>query len=257
MSGMRLTVLGCSGSLPGPDSPAAGYLVRAGEFTIGLDLGNGTLGAMLRHLDPFDLGGVALSHLHPDHCADMTALVVYLRYHPSPPLPRRRLAVYGPSETASRLAAASAASAAELARTDLSDVFDVRPLAAGTVHIGPFELTCAPVAHPCESYALRVRHGGRSLVYTGDSGPCEELSTLANGADVLLAEATWTEHPSRPKDLHLSGVQAGRLAATAGVGRLLLTHVAPWTEPSAVLAEARGVFDGPVELVAAGGSYQV
>jgi ribonuclease BN (tRNA processing enzyme) len=257
MSGMRLTVLGCSGSIPGPDSPAAGYLVRAGGFALGLDLGNGTLGAMQRHLDPFDLGGLALSHLHPDHCADTTALVVYLRYHPRRPVARPRLPVYGPSETASRLAAAAASSAAELATSDLSDVFDIRPLGGGTVQIGPFELTSAPVAHPCEAYALRVRHGGVTLVYTGDSGPCDELSKLAAGADVLLAEATWTDHPSRPKDLHLSGLQAGQLAAAAGVGRLLVTHVAPWIDRSAVLAEASQAFDGPVELVGAGLNYDV
>jgi len=252
---MRLTVLGCTGSMPGPDSPAAGYLVRTDGFALALDLGNGTLGTLMRCMDPFDLGGLAFSHLHPDHCADATALLVYLRYHPVPPEGRRPLPVFGPSETAYRLAAASAPSAAELATIDLSDVFDVRPFDGGTVHIGPFELSAAPVAHPCESYALRVRHGGATLVYTGDSGPCDELSKLAAGADVLLAEATWTDHPSRPKDLHLSGLQAGRLAATAGVGRLLLTHVAPWTDASAVLAEARQVFDGPVELVAAGRSY--
>ena len=252
---MRLTVLGCSGSMPAPDSPAAGYLVRADGFALGLDLGNGTLGAMQQHVDPFRLGGLVLSHLHPDHCADVSALHVYLCYHPEPLVPRVRLPLYGPSETASRLAAAAAPSAADLATTDLSDAFDIRPLGGPSVHIGPFELTSAPVAHPCESYAVRVEHGGTSLVYTGDSGPCDELSKLAAGADVLLAEATWTDHPSRPRDVHLSGLQAGRLAATAGVGRLLLTHVAPWTERSAVLAEARQVFDGPVELVGAGLSY--
>lgn len=248
---MRLTVLGCCGSMPGPDSPAAGYLVRAEGFALALDLGNGTLGAMMCHLDPFDLGGLALSHLHPDHCADVPSLHVYLSYHPMAPQPPRRLPVYGPSETASRLAAAAAPSAAELATTDLSDVFDIRPLDGSTVHIGPFSLSSAPVAHPCEAYALRVEHGGTSLVYTGDSGPCDALSKLVAGADVLLAEATWTDHPSRPPDLHLSGLQAGQLAATAGAGRLLLTHVAPWTDRAEVLAEARSVFDGSVELVAA------
>jgi len=253
---MRLTVLGCSGSTPGPDSPAAGYLVLTDGFTVALDLGNGTVGAMQRHLDPFELGGLALSHLHPDHCADVSALHVYLRHHPEPPAHRRRLPVFGPSETATRLAAAVAPSKEELAVTDLSDVFDIQPLDDGaTVHIGPFELSCAPVAHPCEAYALRLEHGGTSLVYTGDSGPCDELSRLAAGADVLLAEATWTDHPSRPEGMHLSGLQAGQLAAAAGASRLLLTHVAPWTDRCAVLNEAREAFDGPVELVAAGLSY--
>ena len=50
---MKLTILGCSGSLPRPDSPASGYLVEAGGARIALDLGNGTVGALQRHLDPF------------------------------------------------------------------------------------------------------------------------------------------------------------------------------------------------------------
>lgn len=254
---MRLTVLGCCGSLPGPDSPSAGYLVQSDGVAIGLDLGNGTLGALQRSLDPFRLDALALSHLHPDHCADVTGLLVYLRYHPRPPDGWTPLPVYGPSETASRIAAASASSEAELATMDLSDVLEFRRLNGSTVHIGRLTLRAALVAHPCEAYGLRVEHGATSLVYTGDSGPCDSLVELAAGADALLAEATWTDDPSRPKDLHLSGAQAGQLATDAAVGRLLLTHIAPWTDPSAVLAEARRTFDGPVELVAAGRTYDV
>jgi ribonuclease BN (tRNA processing enzyme) len=252
---MRLTVLGCSGSVPGPQSPASGYLVQADGFAFGLDLGNGTLGALQRHLDPFQLGGLALSHLHPDHCADVSALVVYLRYAPHRPRPRRRLPLFGPSESASRLVAAASASAEELQRARLDDVFDFRPLESAA--IGPFELSSVPVAHPCEAYAVRLESDGRSLVYTGDSGPCDGLTELATGTNLLLAEATWTDDEDRPKDLHLSGRQAGTLAATAGADRLLLTHVAPWTDAAAVLAEAREVFDGPVELARAGTRYDV
>ena len=87
---MRLTVLGCSGSGPGPFSPASGYLVTAGDARLTLDLGNGTFGALQRHLDPWQLDAVAFSHLHPDHCADFTALVVYRRYHPHAPFDPRR-----------------------------------------------------------------------------------------------------------------------------------------------------------------------
>lgn len=257
---MRLTVLGCSGSMPGPDSPAVGYLADAQGFTFGLDLGNGAFGVLLRRMDPFRLGALALSHLHSDHCADVTGLLVHLRYHPQRPPGQARLPLFGPSQTPARLAAMWATSPDDVNGTDLSDVFDVRALdrrGAAAVPVGPFQLSYAPVAHPCESYALRLECAGTSLVYTGDSGPCQSLSTLAAGADVLLAEATWTDDPSRPRNLHLSGLQAGQLAAEAGVGRLLLTHVAPWTDPAAVLAEARQEFDGPVELVASDHAYDL
>ncbi len=258
---MRLTVLGCSGSGPGPDSPASGYLVTAGGTRLLLDLGNGSFGALLRHLDPWALDAVALSHLHADHCADMAGLVVHRRYHPTPPAAAGPLPVYAPADAAARLAAAYAASAEERASTDLSDVLSFRPVADGGT-VGEVTVRATPVEHPVAAYALRVEHDGASLVYSGDTGPCPRLAELARGADALLCEASWPHvAPGRwsepPPGLHLSGRQAGEHASAAGVGRLLLTHVPVWGDPAAMLAEARETFAGPVELVAPDVTYEI
>jgi ribonuclease BN (tRNA processing enzyme) len=254
-----LTILGCSGSLPGPGSPASGYLLEADGFRLAVDFGSGVLAALQAHCDPFSLGAILLSHLHADHCNDLTGLTVLRRYHPDPPYDPavRRLPVHAPSEAPDRFARAYAESGAELARTDLSDVFEFHALSAGTVHIGPFEVTAARVAHPCEAYGFRISHGDASLMYTGDTGPCPAVTSLASGVDLLLAESTWTHTGDRIGGLHMSGCQAGGTATDAGVGRLLLTHVAPWTDPQAVLAEARTTFTGPVELAQQGKSYRI
>jgi ribonuclease BN (tRNA processing enzyme) len=261
---MRLIVLGCSGSGPGPASPASGYLVEAGDARLVLDLGNGTLGALQRHLDPWELDGVLFSHLHPDHCADFASLAVHRRFHPRPPFDptTRPLPVHAPAEAPDRFAAAFAASAAERAVTDLTDVFTFHPLsdgAAGTV--AGVTLRARTVDHPCEAYALRVEHGGRSLVYSGDTGPCDGLVELARGADVLLCEATWphvTESWSEPPPgVHLSGRQAGEHAEAAGVGRLLVTHVPAWFDGDQLVDEAEAAFGGPVELVAPDAAYAI
>jgi ribonuclease BN (tRNA processing enzyme) len=252
---MLLTVLGCSGTVPAPESPASGYLVRAGDTSVVLDLGNGTFGALQRYLDPFNLDGLLLSHLHPDHCADVLALTVYRRYHPHPP-PCDALPLYGPLDTAERLVAAYAPNADERKLTDLSDVYDFRCY-GGTARIGLFDVRAAPVEHPCEAYALRLRYAGRTLVYSGDTGPCPQLIELATGADVLLAEASWPDGPDNPPGIHLSGRNAGDAAAAAGVGRLLITHVPPWTDAEQVLTEAKAVFDGPTALVRSGAHYEI
>lgn len=257
---MLLTILGCSGSLPGPHGPASGYLVEADGCRLAIELGSGVLAALQAHHDPFSLDALLFSHLHPDHCADFTTLTVTRRYHTHPPhdTRERRLPVYGPSETHDRFAHAYAETTDELLTTDLSDVFEFHTLDEGVVtRIGPFEITALRVDHPTESYGFRIATKAATLAYTGDSGPCEALVELARGADVLLSEATWTHSDDRPAGKHLSGVQAGRLAAEAGVGRLLLTHVAPWTDRDAVLAEARGRFTGPAELVNQGARYAV
>jgi len=258
---MRMIVLGCSGSGPGPSSPASGYLVEAGDVRLVLDLGNGTLGALQRHLDPWRLDALAFSHLHPDHCADFTALVVYRRYHPRPPVDptAHRLAVHAPREAPDRFAAAYAPDAAERAATDLRDVFDFHPHAASVAITDDVTLRTVPVDHPCEAYALRVEHGGRSLVYSGDTGPSDALVELARGADVLLCEATWPHVTSSwaepPLGVHLSGRQAGEHAAAAGVGRLLLTHIPPWFDAEELRAEAKSAYPGDVDVVKADAQY--
>ncbi|MEU2557702.1 hypothetical protein ABZ589_39795 [Streptomyces sp. NPDC013313] len=103
---MRMTVLGCSGSVTGPDSPASGYLLTApGTPPLVIDFGPGVLGALQRYADPGEVT-ILLSHLHADHCLDMPGLLVWRRYHPNPPV--GRALVYGPTDTACRIGVSSA-----------------------------------------------------------------------------------------------------------------------------------------------------
>lgn len=256
-------MLGCSGSGPGPTSPASGYLVQAGDAHLAMDMGAGTFGPLQRHVDPWGLDAVLFSHLHPDHCSDFSALVVNRRYHPRPAFDptARPLSVYAPAEAPGRVAAAYAPSAQERAETDLTDVFTFHPVTDGFVaEVAGTTLRAGRVDHPCDAYALRLEHGGRSLAYSGDTGPCDGLVEVARGVDVLLCEASWPHTgiwDAPPPGVHLSGREAGEHATAAGVGRLLLTHVPTWFDGAQLLAEAKEAFDGPVELVEPGGAYEI
>ncbi len=256
---MDLTILGCSGSIAAPDSPCSGYLLESAGTRIAVELGNGTLGPLQRHVDPFDLDALLLSHLHADHCADVATMTVLRRYHPSPPHdPRsRRLPVYAPEGAAQRLAALYATSASEWGGTDLGDVFDFHPLSELSLRLGAFEVQPVPVHHVCPTWGFRISDGRGLLAYTGDTGPFPGLTALAANGSALLAEASWPHSPDVPEGLHLSGTQAGRLAQAAGVGRLLLTHVQPWMDAERVRDEAAAEYAGPVELVAAGSRYEI
>jgi len=255
---VRLTILGCSGSIPGPNAAASGYLLEAEGFLLGLELGNGTLAQLQAVADPFDLDALVLTHLHPDHCADVSALTVLRRYHPAPPYPARPrlLPLYAPPDAPTRLANAYAPNETERAVTDLTDVYAFHPLRPEPFRIGPFDVVAAEVDHPTPAYGLRISYGGRILAFTGDSGPCAALNELADGVDLLLAEASWTDSAERPAGVHLSDKQAGELARDAGAGRLLLTHIAPWTDAGAVLGEASAGFPG-AEVVKQGAVYDV
>ena len=261
---MRLTVVGASGSLPGPGSAASCYLLEAphegSTFRLVLDLGSGALGPLQAHAPLDRLGAVVLTHLHPDHCLDLCGLLVARTHAPGGP-PGVRLPVLGPEGTAARLAAAYAPEASGLAlaaaRAAVDSAYDVRTLGGGPARVGPFTVTAARVAHPGQAFALRVEHAGRVLVHSGDTGPCRALVDLAAGADVLLCEAAYRHDAPGPPGVHLTGPEAGEHARAAGVGQLLVTHVPPWYDPDEQAAAARTRFDGPVRAVRAGDVVEV
>jgi ribonuclease BN (tRNA processing enzyme) len=254
-SGMRLVVIGCSGSFAGPDSAASCYAVEADDadgrtWRILLDLGSGSLGPLQRFASAEDVDGVFFSHLHPDHCLDLTGLYVLRKYHPDgalPPIP-----VWGPAGVAARMAEAYGLPS----EPGMSGEFDFVEY-AGVVELGPFRVVPQAVAHPVPAYGLRVTANGRTLAYTGDTGRCAALEELASGADLLLAEASFRHGDDNPPALHLTGREAGELATRNGVGRLVLTHVPPWHEVDDMVGEARGVFDGELVAAAPGATYDV
>jgi ribonuclease BN (tRNA processing enzyme) len=258
---MRLVVVGSAGSFPGPDSAASCYLVQAEgpdgaggtrTWNVLLDLGNGALGPLQRHVAPAALDAVAISHLHADHVADVVVLGVMLRYDPRGTRPTP-LPLHGPEGVRERLAQLSGHDPA----TDTAD-----HLALGTwregepVQVGPLTIEPVPVEHPVPAFGFRVtgpstRDPGTSvtIAYTGDTDECPGLDDLARGADLLLAEAAYLETtPHAPRGVHLTGLRAGRAAQRGGVGQLLLTHLVAWNDPAASLAEAAGAFGGPVAL---------
>jgi len=260
---MRVVVLGCAGSFPGPDSAASSYLVQADDadgrtWSALLDLGNGALGALQRWGDPTVLDVVALSHLHADHVADMAVLGVYRRYRPAgalPPVP-----VHGPEGTADRLAHLSGKDPA----TDTRDQFEIRVWEPGApVHVGPLTLEAVPVEHPVPAFGIRVTGPSEAdparrvtLAYTGDTDACAGLDDLATGADLLLAEAAFVEgREDHVRGVHLTGRRAAEAAARGRSRALVLTHVPAWNDPQVALAEARAVYDGPLTLATPGATY--
>ncbi|MGC5628886.1 MBL fold metallo-hydrolase [Georgenia sp. Z1344] len=262
---MRLTVVGCSGSMSGPDSAASAYLVEArgpGEdgaertWSIVLDLGPGAMGALLNHVDPRELDAVVLSHLHADHMVDLIGMQVYRRWHPDGPLPP--LDVHGPAGTLERTRAVGGDDEDE----DYSDVLTFRTLSTGTpVAVGPMTVEVFDAWHPVPAFGIRVTGpsedgaGTVSLGYTGDTDSCPGQDAMAQGLDLLLSEAAFQEDRDEARGIHLTGRRAGELAVTGGVGRLVLTHVQPWTDKPTVLDEARSVYDGQVDLAAPGATW--
>jgi ribonuclease BN (tRNA processing enzyme) len=260
---MEFTVVGSSGSVSGPDSPASSYLVQAPykdrTFTLVLDLGPGAFGALYKYLDPSRVDAFGFSHLHPDHCFDLCAYFIAARYSPTAPWPAQP--VYGPPGTAERIGRAY-----EVVQPDgggetgtaISEHFHYRDWAESQ-SIGPFLVRTAEVEHPVKAYAIRVEETGGaagSLVYSGDTGPSEALNELASGVDMLVAEAAFLEGRNAP-GVHLTGRQAAETAQRAAVGALVLTHIPPWHDRDEVKAQALPHYAGPIALAVPGASWSI
>ena len=222
---MRLTVVGCAGSAPAPDSTCSCYLVEAVDFRLLLDLGPGSSGPAARYARPDAVDLVILSHAHSDHFADLTQLPRLREETTTQPL-----RVIGPSDMPDVL-------------TSYPDVFTASVATDEPFDAGPMRLRLARVEHG-ECWATRVDD---ALCYTADSAPCAALDELAAGCRVLLAEASGSDADG-PIPRHLTAGDAGRLAARSGSRLLILTHLRPWQDHTRLLAEAAAIAACPVIL---------
>ena len=198
MTRPTLTVVGCSGSFAGPDSAASCYLLQGRHdgrtWRVLLDLGSGALGPLHRYIDPLEVDAVLFTHLHPDHYFDISGLYVMWRYHPGGPRPR--IPVWGPQGVRDQVARAyGLAPDPGMTREFEFHEYDDEP-----VRLGPFTIRASRVVHPVAAYGLRVESEGALLVYSGDTGQCQQLVDLAQGADLLLCEVPAVGDETRDVD---------------------------------------------------------
>jgi ribonuclease BN (tRNA processing enzyme) len=243
---MRLTVVGCSGSFPNPDSAASCYLLEAAGFRLVVDFGNGALGPLQKYVDLLKIDAVLLSHLHADHCVDLYSYSIARTF--SPAGPQQPIPVYGPAGTAERIGLIHDVTGDK----ELAKRFTFETLEPGRMTIGPFDVQLAHMNHTVETFGFRFTQGGRTITYTGDTGLSEAVPALAEGADVFLSEAAFLEGPDLPPDMHLTAREAAVYANRADVGSLVLTHLRPWNDPDAARQEAISAFGGVIDIATAG-----
>ena len=266
---MQVTVLGKSPSWQDAGGACSGYLVRDGETTVVIDLGNGAFSELRRHVDYVDVHGVVISHMHADHFLDLVPYSYALTYaprqqpvaippwwdgndHPAKPslhVPaggrdvfRRVVGAWGNEDLVE-----NAFALVEYAPED-------------EVTVGTLRIRFHPVPHYLPTHAIEVsssRSAGKRVTYGADCSPNGELIEFARGTDLLLIEAT-LPRPERTGDRgHLTPGEAGEHGREAGAKRLVLTHISDEMDAEWALAEAEKAFGGPVEVARHGATYDV
>ncbi len=222
---LRLTVLGCSNAPPHPAWPASGFLVEWEGTAILLDVGQGVVRRLAGVLDPMQLAGVIVGHMHADHYLDLVGLRYLFPWAGQPP---SRLPVHLPPGGAGRIARLTEAISERPGFFD--DAFAIDEYdAASTLAIGPLRLQFRQARHYVPAWAISIAApDGTRLVYTGDTGPDDAMIEFARGADLLLVEAALlSEANDDPERGHLTAPEAIELASRAQVAAALLVHYNP------------------------------
>lgn len=220
-----------------------------------MDCGAGTCNRLARFGLPWaDVTHLALTHFHADHYGELPTLIFAMKYGTMTPR-TAPLALLGPAGTREKLERLAAAFGEWV--TEPGFPLAVTEIAPGSpVELAPeVTLDAHRTPHTEESLALRVSTPAGRLVYTGDTGPSDDLAVWAAGCDLLLAECSLPEPLAL--DFHLTPRQAGAMAARAKAGRLVLTHFYPPVEEVDVVAEAAREYRGPITKANDGDKFEV
>ena len=252
MSPPRFAFLGTSGAVASETRDNTSLVVEADDVALLLDCGGSAVHRLRRlGVDPLALTHVVVTHLHVDHSYGLPSLV-------------RQSALLGRRAPLTVVCRPEHVDALRTLLTvfrlwERADIFPVTlapiDLAAGAraITTGALTVRTAPNEHgPMPNFAVRVEAAAGALVYSSDTRPCEAVAALARGAEVLVHEATFAERDRAPGrgETHSSAADAGRVAAQAGVRRLILTHVGAdyHADVAALVDEARRHFAGVVEM---------
>ncbi len=292
MSAQLITLGTQGGPNYGPTRSECANALRVGEHLFLVDCGYGTLASMvaagLRHQD---VDAVFITHLHDDHSSDLYGILTHMATQGR----AREVVVYGPVGTHTYVQGlrdamgpnATIRTLDEARPAGFLDFIRSVEVEEGEVPIAEagIRVTCAENTHypdyiegleTQKSYAYRFDWGS-SIVFSGDTTYSEGLVRLAQGVDVFVCEVLEPVSMRRAFDAmvaggafagaeegvwrhmidtHASPTQVGQMAAEAGVGRVVLTHLAPGAlldvPDSTYTAGVAEHFAGPV-LVAVDG----
>ncbi len=260
---MRVVILGSSAAMPNPDRHDSAILITVRGRHYLFDCGHGATNQLVAaNVNPAAVDHVFLSHLHYDHIADLPYFMIttWMADRRTPPV------VIGPVDTAHYVEALLdpergafrkdiEARAQYRQRRENSQALraDVREMAPGVVFEDDLvRVSACHVEHipreisPC--FGLRLDSvDGKSVMFSGDTAPCDRLIALAQGADLLIHECTFPrsaiEFRSRAGIgtwAHTSPVELGEIAVQARVKSLIATHFGHFDSDRPIMRELMG-----------------
>lgn len=248
---MRAVLLGTGNGKADPERYSPSNVVWIDGEPVLIDCGAGAV-VRLREagIPPGDVRTALITHLHFDHYSDLPYLVIEPLVGEGA-FERGRLQVYGPPGTTRLARKLEEAYDVELdSYAYLKGYESIRQMAGSDVteiadewmmEINGWRVTARQVDHgivelPC--FAFRVDSpDGKSIVFGGDSVPCDGMIELAKDADVLVHECNFPDEEVETRKrlgwawrIHSTPSQVGKVAAAAGVKKLVINHLVGWND---------------------------
>ncbi|MBI5099734.1 MAG: MBL fold metallo-hydrolase [Nitrospirae bacterium] len=237
---MKLIILGSGTCVPSLKRNAPGYYLEAGSWQVLVDCGSGTLLQLERAGKSYKgINALFITHMHPDHFADLMPLIQALFY--TPKFKREKdLFIVAPAGfiqyyEKSVVSILGKPGDFSINIIEIQDKLD----------LGPFNVFTAKTLHSTNSIAYRFEQGGKSIVFTGDADYDQGIIELSINTDLLIADCSFPD--TMKAKGHLTSKECGLVAKKAGVKKLVLSHLYPADIPDIDrVKEAQEVFDGKV-----------
>jgi ribonuclease Z len=240
----KLIFLGTSNAISGENHENTHMVLVGGGHTILIDCPNNPIIRFQNaNVDFTQLSDLFLTHFHPDHVSGVPQLLMNMwlmgRLQP--------LTIYGLQHTLYRVEKLMGL----FGWSEWPGFFPVtfhrlpEQALAPAIECEEFRIMVSPVQHFIPTIGLRIEFTSvkKVLAYSCDTEPCVQVTQLAEGADILVHEA------SGALPGHSSAAQAGEAARRAEAGALYLIHYPTGKFASGdPVADARKQFEGPVTL---------
>ena len=244
---MQVIILGSGTAVPMKDRGSPSLAVFVNQSPILFDMGPGTLCRMARlGMGPEKIESIFLTHFHPDHTADLIHFLFACR---NPEIFKKRtpFLISGPVGLHKFMEALQSVYPDWLDYpSDIMRIEELPPNETKNRNHGHCAIRTAPTHHTPQSLAYRIESSGKAVVISGDTGYCDPVIELAQGADLLILEAAFPD--DHPVEGHLTPSAAGRMARLAEVKRLVLTHFYPECLKTDIAAQCRRTWQGELTL---------
>ncbi|SHM51007.1 MBL fold metallo-hydrolase [Gracilibacillus kekensis] len=241
---MNIIPIGIWGGYPKANSSTSSFLVEEDGFHLLIDCGSGVLSSLQNYISIEKLDAVIITHYHHDHIADVGPLQFAKLIQNQLASNAKTLAIYADEQ--------------DLGYETLTykNHTNAYPLQSSQ-RIGPFSIDTTLTNHPVRCLALRLKSKEKSVVFTADTGWQASLIPFCKNADLLVSEANLYQSFEGKISGHMSGRQAGELAAAAQAGQLILTHLPHFGELSDLVLEAKSEYKKDVSLAEVGKVYRI